>query len=415
MFTEIKREKRELLAGPAQTALLSNYSGRSVNERTALRHSVVWSAVTLIADSISSLPLEARRESTPDSDQLQRVPLPAWLRSPHPELLRSDVISQLLVSMLLWGDGFAYLLRRESDAQITGLQPIPPDQMYVEWDKLHPGRRRYRVGAGEWLSSLEILHVQGPTLPGEARGLSVIAQAKEAVSLGLTLEEFGSRFFGQGSQAKVVLEVPRVVDEKQARQLVDTYERFHKGRGNWHRPAVMSGGAKLHNIQINPDDSQFLQTREFQNEDIARWFRIPGHRLGLGKTSGWGSGLSEENLAMMQFTFKPWITRLENAFTARVPGGEDRRVLIRFNTTDLERGSFNSQVDAWSIAVKSKLATPNEARKALGLPKIKGGDELVSFTAPVTDGKAKEDDKARKQDDAKEADRSDIWMETMRR
>lgn len=369
--------------GPAKS-----YSGKAVSEKTALKYGVVWACVTLIADAISSLPPEAVIEGA-DNGPIKAAPLPQWIRRPHPELRRNEVWNQLAISMLLWGNGYALIVRRPSDGVPIGLRPLDPSRVVCEWDENRSGFRKYQVDGGPWITSQEIFHVMGPSLPGEATGMSVIRHAREAIGLGLTLEEFGSRYFAQGSMAKVVIKVPnKQLGAEQARDIVNMYERFHRGPGNWHRPAVLSGGGEIQNISIPPDDAQFLESREFQAVDITRWFRVPPHRVSIiSKQSSWGSGLAEENTAMVQHTFRPWIMRMEAAFTAYAPGGEDSGMRIRLNDASLLRGSFKEQVDAWQKAVSGQIATPNEARKALGLDPIEGGDELVS-AAPVADPNA---------------------------
>lgn len=363
---------------------VKSYSGKTISEQTALKYGVVWACVTLIADAISSLPPEAVREPT-DGGPIQTTPLPSWIKSPHPELRRQEVWNQLAISLLLWGNGYAQILRRPSDGVILRILPLDPARVECEWDPNRSSFRRYRIDGGPWLTSQDVFHVMGPSLPGSATGMSVIRHAREAIGLGLTLEEFGSRYFAQGSMAKVVIKVPnKTLGTDQARDIVNMYERFHRGPGNWHRPAVLSGGGEIQNISIPPEDAQFLESREFQAVDITRWFRVPPHRVSIiSKQSSWGSGLAEENTAMVQHTFRPWIMRLESAFTAYAPGGEDSGLRIRLNDASLLRGSFKEQVDAWQKAVSGQIATPNEARKALGLDPVEGGDELVTPPAPA--------------------------------
>ena len=231
------------------------HSGTQVDEKTALKFSAVYAAATLIADAVASLPAEAFVSGEP-------VELPKWIRSPSTEIRRFDVWNQLALSVLLWGNAYAQFIRRPSDGVPTGLIVLDPATVTCEWEKGPGSRRRYKIGNGQWLYKDDIFHVQGPTLPGEAKGLSVIAVARESIALGLTLEEFGARYFAQGSMAKIVLEVGNLPDgaegEKKATNIVRIFEKFHRGKKNWHRPAVMAGG-KIHNISIPPDDAQFLQ------------------------------------------------------------------------------------------------------------------------------------------------------------
>lgn len=365
-------------------------SGNSVSETSGFKQSVVFAAITLIADGVASLPPRAYTENDDGSRVAQ--PLPQWIRKPHPEIRRADIFGQLLISAIGWGDGFASFVRRPSDGVIIGLNVLDPAQVHAEWDPDKPGYRRYKVGnTGPWLTSADIFHIQGPTLPGEATGMSIIRYAREAIGLGLTLEEYGARYFGQGSQAKIVLEIPNNVDEPKAKDIVRTFERFHKGRNNWHRPAIMSGGAKLHMISIPPDDAQFLESREHQAIDIARWFRVPPHRVGIVSAStSWGSGLAEENMAMLQHTYRPWITRLQDALTMYTPGGQDLGTFIEFDTGALLQGTYGEMADIWTGLYEKDIANKNEARQKLGLPKVPDGDKFFSETATANQQKINE-------------------------
>jgi HK97 family phage portal protein len=393
-------------------------SGNNVNEANSFKFGVVFAAISLIADGVASLPPRAYTEA--EDGSRTSLTVPQWIRKPHPEIRRFDIFNQLLVSALAWGNGYAKFIRRQSDGVIVGLTVLKPDEVHTEWDPEKPGYRRYRLnGKDPWFTSADIFHIQGPTLPGEATGMSVIRYAREAIGLGLTLEEYGARYFGQGSQAKIVLEIPNNVDEPKAKDIVRTFERFHKGKNNWHRPAIMSGGAKLHMISIPPDDAQFLESRDFQAIEIARWFRVPPHRVGIAnKSTSWGSGLAEENMAMLQHTYRPWIARIQDALTMYAPGGQDLGTIIELEPEALLKGTFKEQVDIWTTVYEKDVATKNESRQKLGLPKTADGDkffsdvakEMAEAAAPVdapapvastADPRTKEEDKLRKQEEAK--------------
>jgi HK97 family phage portal protein len=385
-----------------EDAGMETESGTHVSERSAFKYSVAWAAMTLIADGVASLNPEAFIEN-PETGEHTRTALPQWIRKPHPEILRFDIWNQLLLSVLAWGNGYAKLIRRPSDGVITGLQVLDPADVICDWDDDRPGMRLYKVN-NVVQSSQDILHIMGPSLPGEPKGMSVIKEAREGIALGLTLESFGARYFSNSSQAKVVLELPgKVADEKQAMQIIKTYERFHRGKRNWHRPAIVSGGAKIHQITIPPEDAQFLQSRTFQAMDVARWFRVPPHRVGIeGKGSMWGSGLAEENLAMLQHTYRPWILRVEGALTARTPGGDDRGTVIKLNDSALLRGTYKEQVETAVAGYEKGILTRNEARRKIGEPSTDdGGDEFVSPEQPATaNPRTKEQDRERKQEEA---------------
>lgn len=414
-------ERRALYAwdvyGDADAGAKTN-AGLTVNETTAFKYSVAYSAMTLIADSLSGLPIHAFTED--EKGGQERVPTPSWLIKPHPEVRKYDVINQLMLSLLAWGNAYALLIRRPTDGVIQYIEVLDPSAVTCEWSKTNRYKREYKYQNVTY-SSYEMMHIQGPTLPGQATGLSPIGQAREAVALGLTLEEFGARYFSQGALAKIVLEIPKELTSDEAQRIVKTYERFHKGRNNWHRPAIMSGGAKLHDISIPPEDSQFLESRKFQAIDVARWFRVPPHRVGImDAATSWGSGLAEENRAMFQLTYWPWISRLEEAFTAYAPGGAGRGTFIDLDTQELLHGTFEDQAEVWMKLYTSGLSGRKESRRKIGLPDdLLEGDEFIDpmlqqnpnapfggggggspSSSDITSDSAKEKDRKRKQKEA---------------
>lgn len=370
-------------------------SGKKISERTALMYSVVWRSAALIADAVASLPPHAYRED--DSGQQIPANLPPWIRNPSLDkhITRYDVWHQMMISVLLWGNAYALLIKRPSDGAIGGLLLLDPARVNCQWVLDPIGKptpyRRYQVDGGPWLTSDQIFHIQGMTLPGQPMGMSVVRQAREAIGLGLTLEQFGARYFQNGSMAKVVIVAPGVATgasnnkDDTLGNIVRNYERFHRGPGNWHRPAVLTGpvGTKIENISIPPEDAQFLQTREFQALDVARWFGVPPHRVGImTNQTSWGTGLAEENTALVQSTYRRYILAIEGMFTTYCTGGAETGLMIRLDDSTLLRGTIKDQVTTWTQAVKGQIITPNEARSRLGFPPIEGGDSLVQYISP---------------------------------
>lgn len=394
------------------------HSGKSVTEETALKYSVVWLCVNLIADSIATLPPEARRE-TPDGRHEVET-LPQWIRRPHPSISREVIWGMLLLSVLLWGNGYALLMRRPSDNAVIGMEVLDPAQVQCEWDKNRPGFRMYKINGGPTLNEFDILHLQGPTLPGQPVGLSVIGSAKEAIGLGLTIEEFGARYFKQGSLMRGVIESSSSkFDRETAEYMVRTFERHHKGPDNWHRPAFLSN-ATWKSITIPNQEAQFLESRTYQVLDVARWFRVPPHRVGIvTNDSSRGSGLSAENTFFLEHTLRSWIRRFESLLTAYSPGGFDSGLIIRLKDDDFLRGTFSEMVTTWSTAYEKGIAMRNEARAKLGLQPVDGGDvffETPGAKSTDTDGNRQPEDET-EEDQPPEAgdDRSHPFRNAERR
>jgi len=374
-------ESRDMGYLPPGWRVPNTNSGTRVDEESSLKQGVVYAAVTLISDGVASLKPRAYQEDSEGHHQY--IPVPTWIQKPHPEIRRYEIFNQLLVSALLWGNGYALIIRRPSDDQIIGLRPLDPVRVRVEWNPDRPGYRRYQInGSDAWLTSHDIFHLQGPTLPERPGGMSVIQHARESIGLGLTLEEFGARFFGQGAQHRVVIESPNNLNYEQARNLADNYMHAHSGPSNWHGVSVASGGSKIQTVTIPPNEAQFLDSRDFQGYEIARWFRVPPHRVGLvSKSTSWGSGLAEENLAMYQNTFRPWITRLEDALTAYTAYGQESGTRIELDTSEMLRGTFKELVTMAVELSSNDILNRTEARALIGYP----SDGRSEFTGTGTD------------------------------
>lgn len=340
-------------------------SGTQVTQENALRLVSVYFCVSLIADRISTLPIHVFRDQAGRSVQLDT---PAWLAKPNTEMTRSDFFHRILVSLLLDGNAYVRILRSDKSGMPVEMIPIHPRRIEVDQDK--NGYATFVLDGAVRLTRDEILHIPAFTMPGHPKGLSPIEYAKESVGLGKVAEEYGARFFGQGSTLTGVVQTPGAMTPDQAEVMARTFSKHHAGVRNSHLPGVLTGGAVWQPITVPPDQAQFLETRRFQKVEIANLYRVPPYMLDPTVASSWGSGVEEQNKMLIDFTLDPWLVRIEQAFSdALLPRGQ----FVKFNLDALLRGRTKERYEAYGIAITHGLMNPDEARAYEDLEPIPKG------------------------------------------
>jgi len=221
-----------------------------------------------------------------------------------------------------------------------------------------------------------VFHIPGLRMPGSLAGVAPLELAREAVGLGLTAEEYGAAFFQNGARPDLVIQLPEgaKATEDVIKRLKVGWANRHQGAAKAHKPGVLSDGATLKEISIPPEHAQFLQTREFQREDIASWFRVPPHMVGLvSKSTSWGSGLEEQSTGFARYTLAPQIRRAELALSAILPGFQ----FIKWNMAGLERASLEKRYASYSVGRLGGWLSANDIRRLEDMDPIDAGDEYL--------------------------------------
>lgn len=348
-------------------------SGVKVDRDSAMRVSAVFGSVRILSETVSTLPTDSfiRQEGT----RRPFRPRPVWLDTPNTELGRIEVFGQTMMSLLLDGNSY-WATGRASTGQVLFVTPLDPAKVEPEDVRDENGRvRRVYRAEGEVFTPRDILHVPGMMLPGAIKGLSPVAYARETIGLALAAQEYGARFFGNGGLPGSVVEVPASLSDQGIRQLKAGWKDAHGGVANAHRLAVLTEGAKFSKITVDPDDAQFLQTRQFQVPDIARVFGVPPHLLAdASNSTSWGSGLAEQNLAFAQHSLRPWVERLEAGMTRLLRSeGTSPRAFVKINLDGLMRGSLKERMDAYSTGLQQGIYNLDEVRAYEDLAPLPGG------------------------------------------
>jgi HK97 family phage portal protein len=347
-----------------------NQSGTVVNPETVFRVNAIFSAVSLISDTISTLPVDSyiRR----DGARFAFRPRPAWVQQPDVDTTKEAFYGSLIVSMLLDGNGFVRVFR-DGAGRVVNMTVLNPAKVEIRKDKVG-GVTFIYDGENKPLNKNELLHIPDVVRPGETRGISRVTALKDNFGLALALESYAARFFGQGASTQGIIEFPGNLTPEQAKQLVDGFDARHKGFRKSHKTGVLSGGAKYVNTSVENDKAQFIDSRRMAVEDVARAFNIPPHLLGLPGTNTYSS-VEQNNIAFVTHTLRPIVQKLESAFTplmANEPGGTT--AFIKFTLDGLLRGDANSRFTAYSTGLQAGYLTINDIRRLEDLPPVDGGE-----------------------------------------
>jgi HK97 family phage portal protein len=338
---------------------LGTNSGTRIDSETVFQVNAVFSAVSLIADTISTLPLHAyAREG---DRRVELNPAPFWIKQPDVDLPGEAFWNSVVVSMLLEGNAFIRVFYGAS-GDVATLTVLNPQNVEVKRNSV--GRLQFTVeGEGRPLTTEDIIYIPDLVPPGSVRGVSRVKALKESFGLALALERFASTFFGQGTNLNGIIEFPGNLTEEQAKSLATGFDNRHKGWRRGHRTGVLSGGATFKATQTDPQQAQAIEARRMAVEDIARAFNVPPHLLGLPGTNSYAS-VEQNNLAWVTHGLRPILTKIEGAFNpllARSRNGREN-AFLKFNLDGLLRADIQSRFSAYSTAMQAGFMTINEAR-----------------------------------------------------
>ncbi|GHU82600.1 portal protein [Clostridia bacterium] len=336
-------------------------SGKTVNERTAMQTTAVYACVRILAEAVAGLPLHVYQYT--DDGGKERVPvhpLYALLHDAPNAEMTSFVFRETLMShLLLWGNAYAQIIR-DGRGQVMSLYPLLPSK--VDVDRTDSGALVYTYRSDKGPVKLRrdsVLHIPGLGFDGVV-GYSPIAMAKNAVGMSIATEEYGAAFFANGANPGGVLEHPGVI--KDIQRVKDGWNSQYQGSGNAHRIAVLEEGMKFQAIGIPPEQAQFLETRKFQINEIARIFRVPPHMVGDLEKSSF-SNIEQQSLEFVKYTLDPWVVRWEQSLQqALILPSERARVFVRFNLDGLLRGDYQSRMQGYSIGIQNGFFSVNDVR-----------------------------------------------------
>lgn len=353
---------------------LQNNSGTYVTQDNVWKLAAITGAVNLIASSISTLPMDAwvRR----DGQKFLMRPKPDWVNRPDVSFVdRTPFISQIITSLMLDGNAFIRVFR-DADGLPINLMVMNPTEVDVKRNPL--GRIVFtHTKTGETLGQDDILHiVESLIQPGQVRGISRVSMLKDSLGLGMALEAYAQRWFGQGASGNYAITTPGSLTPEQAKAMADSIDNRHGGWRKSSKTMVFHSGADIKDIGIDPEKSQSIEARRMFVEDVARIYSIPTHKLSLPGTNTYSS-IEQTQIEFVTDTLRPYAAIIENALSSLLqvyPNGQG--AFVEFNMAALLRGDINSRATAASVAIQGGWLTVNDVRQGEGLSKIDGGDVL---------------------------------------
>ena len=359
----------------------STTSGKNVNEFTAMQTTAVYSCVRILSEALASLPLHVYRYTPTGKERVYDHPLYHILHDEPNSEMTSFVFRETLMShLLIWGNAYAQIIR-DGAGRVVALYPLLPNKMEVWRDKSgeiyytysRTSDETYRDGPAI-LRRQDVLHIPGLGFDG-LLGYSPIAMAKNAVGMTIACEEYGASFFANGANPGGVLEHPGVL--KDPKKVRDSWNDVYRGSNNAHKVAVLEEGMKYQQIGIPPEEAQFLETRKFQINEIARLYRIPPHMVGDLEKSSF-SNIEQQSLEFVKYTLDPWVIRWEQALQRSLfLPKEKTEYFIKLNVDGLLRGDYQSRMNGYAIGRQNGWLSSNDIRLLEDLnpiPDVEGGN-----------------------------------------
>ena len=345
--------------------MMTSAAGERIDEWTALGVSSVLGSVSLLADTVASMPLRCYEMSKDGKRTF--LPVPKILSDPDPESTPYELIHQIVASMALHGNAYVHK-DRDRSGNIIGLVPLHPYQMQVLPTGDMVGRRYLHLGND--IPSEDILHLRWFTPPQSLVGISPLNQTRNLVGLSIAMDRHLAQFYGEGGTPSSVLETDQKLNLEQARVIQATWEQTNKRH---RKPAVLSDGLKWKPITTSAADNQMIESREQLIRDIARVYRIPAHLIGASGDSQTYQNVEQASLNFLTHTIMPWLRRIEISLSRLLDDGTD----VTFDTSVLLRTDALTRAQVNQLNVEMGARTPNEVRQIEGLEPFDGGDKFV--------------------------------------
>jgi HK97 family phage portal protein len=338
---------------PPAVGVLDDYVG----VHRSMANLTVMACVRLLADTIAALPWKAYRRNE-DGIPIEVSPQPAILRSPFPQFDLFQYKWMMVSSLALRGNFYGVVTSRDASFKPTAILPLHPDSVFLERNTdnmLMWFDPTYRV-LGQSVPTEDVVHIRRFCMAGEPYGLSPVRQAAVAIGMGLAAEEYGYRYFRESANPSGVLSTDQELDDAAVTRQQKNWIASHGGR---RLPAILTGGFKWQTLSISPNESQFLETRKFQRSEISMMYGIPPHMIGdVEKSTSWGTGIEQQNIGAITYTFRAWTSPIESVLSSLLPHGQ----YVRFDYNALLRGDIKARFESYDKALHSGWINVNEIR-----------------------------------------------------
>ena len=356
-------------------------SGKAVTERSAMQMTAVYSCVRILAEAVAGLPLHLYKYTDDGGKEkaLDHTLYRLLHDEPNPEMSSFVFRETLMSHLLLWGNAYAQIIRN-GKGEVIALYPLMPNKMSVDRDEHGQLYYTYQrsndeastmTGSTVILRPSDVLHIPGLGFDGLV-GYSPIAMAKNAIGMAIACEEYGAKFFANGATPGGVLEHPSTIKDPQ--RVRESWQAAFGGSSNSNKVAVLEEGMKYTPISISPEQAQFLETRKFQINEIARIFRVPPHMVGDLEKSSF-SNIEQQSLEFVKYTLDPWVIRWEQSIQRSLLSQEEKaQYFAKFNVEGLLRGDYQSRMNGYAIGRQNGWMSANDIRELENLDRIPAED-----------------------------------------
>jgi len=338
----------------------------------ALTLTAVWCAIRLLAESVSSLPVSVYSKQA-NGDKLEDSKSPIYnLVKFKPNYYQNKItfFEFIMLSICTEGNSYVQIVRNNSGTPVQLICLSPSNVTVV----VNNNELFYQIDGGAVLDSSDVLHFKTITDDG-VTGLSPIDQCAKALNWGVSLEEFGSTFFSNGAKPSSILQTDRALSDTALQRLKTSFNNNYGKLKNSNSTIVLEEGLTFKPISISPEQAQFLSSRQFSIEEVARIFNVPPHMLkDLSKSSF--NNIEMQSQEFVTYTLMPYITRIEQEMNLKLfRSNELGKTFVEFNVNGLLRGDVKSRTEAYKTAITNGYMSINEVRQKENMNSIEGGDK----------------------------------------
>jgi HK97 family phage portal protein len=340
-----------------------SYSGIDVSLEAALTFSTVFACVSLVSESVGCLPWGAYARYGPARYDRQK---PSWMVKPNPRLTFQDMVSGAVASLATIGDWYA-LPVRDDVGNVAELYPVDARSVSVRGTTDAP---QYRI-KGQIVE--DIVHVPAFKFPGNICGLSPIDLAKQGIGNGLAAEKYAGKFYSNASLPTGIIKGEAGTTEEEAREIVEIFMATTSGADNAGKPGFLAG-AEWQSLTLTHEQAQFLQSRQFQREELASWWHCPPNLVGISeKSNSWPTAVEQQAQLFVRHGLLPYITRLETCFSGFVayanPGW-----YVKANINAMLRGDIRAQIAYYQAGQQGGWLNANAICELEDRNPVPGGD-----------------------------------------
>ncbi len=379
-----KRSNQSSLADPSQWLQswfgggTSSKAGSMVSEDSAMQITAVFACVRLKSETMASLPLSFYKTMKKGKEKADYHPLYRIIHDiPNDEMTSFEFRRMMAVNELLCGEAFAEIVRGSKTFDVMELWPIPNNVVTIYYYSKTNRIAFYRIslpdGGNRDLYPEQIWHWKGPGRDSTRR-YKPVQLAREAMGLSLAAEEFGERFFSNGSNVGGIVEYDKALSDPAFERFKADVRNTYEGLGKANRLMFLEQGAKFHQVTIAPEQAQFLETRKFQVIEICRFFNIPPHMI-MDLERATFSNIENQSIGFVVYSLRPWLVCIEqSAYKDLLLPNEQKKYFFRFNVDGLLRGDFKTRMEGYAQGIQNGIYSPNLVLELEDLETFEGGD-----------------------------------------